>query len=535
MTNVSGAVDSVQLRALLTAYWRMSGRGATARALAARGGREAGHALLIACLLYGLLGAVTGAVLVGSGVLLFGFVLHAFTLVVVGMALTVESGDVLFSRVESEVLGPRPVTPATLLLGKTLHLYAFGLVLALSVNAVPIVLAAWVKGARPWFFLAHLLAVALQMAFTCAAVVFVYGVVARLVGRQRFETVATWAQVGMSVVFVLGMQLAPQVVSRFEGAALPSAVLSFTPPGWFAALGASLGGAGSSALLLPAATGVGATVVLAWYAVRKLSAGYSDRLSALGETTVFRSRPARIRTARRSGALVRLWLADPVERAAFSLASAYMARDRETKQRLYPSLAGLLVVPLMSLAGSRKGPFGATFFGLFGMGMAGLLAVSVVEILRVSSRTEAADLFAVAPLATTAGLFHGTRKAALAWATLPSVLAMAALVLFLFPGGAESLLAAIPLVLAIPTLSLVSGLAGDYRPLASAVVRGEVGGQATSLAFGGMLVMTALAAVGYFSFRSGFLLPVIAVELPLLAALHALALRSIRSRPFPEV
>lgn len=533
MTSGAGAVDRGQLRALLVAYWRMTRRGRAAGALVARDARTFGSALPLACGLYGAMGALMGVILVRlSDAVLFGFVMHAFTVFGAGMALTVESGDILFSRVENDVLGHRPVAPATLLVAKGLHLFAFGLLLAGSINAVPAFIGLGLKGARPWFPVAHLLATAGQTAFLCAAVVFVYGVVARLVGRERFESASTWAQVGTSVLFVLGYQLVPQVLTRLEGALLPPLLLFLTPPGWFAALGAILGGAATRELLPAAAAGILVTSALAWAAIRRLSAGYVERLASLDEAPIRPKGPVPSAVGRRRpSAVVSLWVRDPVERAAFSLAAAYLGRDRETKQRLYPSLASLLVVPVMAYLSPKLGD---PVFALFGLGMVALLSVSVVETLRVSSQHAAADVFRAAPLRSAGSLFLGVRKAALFYVALPAGLVMAALIAVTFRGGREGLIAGIPLVLSIPTISLIPGVLGDYVPLARPVVHGEIASQNMIVMFGGMLAMGAFAVAGFLAFRANLVLPVAAGETVILLAVHTAALKTIRSRPFPE-
>jgi hypothetical protein len=236
---------------------------------------------------------------------------------------------------------------------------------------------------------------------------------------------------------------------------------------------------------------------------------------------------------RRLNAVARAWTRDPVERAAFVLASAYMGRDRETKQRLYPSLAGILVVPVMALVNPARGSMGGPFFSLLGLAMVAMLSLSVVETLRLSTQPAAADVFRAAPLRSAGALFHGVRKAALLYVALPAGLAMSALAGLTFRGGREGLVAGIPLLLAIPTLSLVPGTLGDYVPLSKPPVRGEAGSASVALMFGGMLAMGALGVVGFFAQRANVILPVAAAETVLLAAAHAAALKVIRSRPFP--
>jgi hypothetical protein len=535
MTSGAGSVDRDQLRALLIAYWRIMRRGRAAGMLASRGGSGRGSALPILLVLYGALGALIGAALVETAdAVLYGFALHAFTVFVCGMALTLESGEILFSRVEKDVLGHRPVAPATLLLAKGIHLFAFGLLLAGSVNAIPAFIGLGLKGARPWFPVAHLAAVAGQTAFVCAAVVFVYGAIARFVGRERFEAVATWAQIGASVMFVVGYQLVPHLFSRLgTGTSVPPLLILSTPPGWFAAVGAILAGAGAPALLPASAVGLVLTSTLAWVAVRSLSAGYAERLASIDEGSPRRNAAARVPAAiRRFDAGVRFWLRDPVERAAFSLAAAYMSRDREMKQRLYPSLAGFLVIPLMGIVSPARGPR-VPILALASLAMLAVVAVSALETLRVSSQHAAADVFRAAPLESAWGLFQGVRKAVFVFVALPAGLVVTALVAFVIPGGRSDMIAGIPMILAIPTVSLLPGVVDTYVPLSRPVVHGEIAGQTAVLMFGGMILTGVLGVIGFFASRAGLIVPVVAGELAVLGLVHVAVSKAIRSRPFP--
>jgi hypothetical protein len=309
--------------------------------------------------------------------------------------------------------------------------------------------------------------------------------------------------------------------------------LLLTPPGWFAAFGAILGGAGSQALLPAAAAGILVTTALAWMAIRHLSAGYAERLRSLDEVKTRRRDAAGTPVGSRLDGVVRFWIRDPVERAAFGLAAAAMGRDRETKLRLYPSLAGILLVPIMAFLDSRHGSSGGRIFGLLGLGMVALLSVTVVETLRVSSQHAAADVFRMAPLESACGLFHGVRKAALFYVALPAGLAMATLIAFTFRGGRDGLVAGIPMILAIPTISLLPGVLGDYVPLSRPAVQGEIGSQAAVLMFGGMLVMGVLGVIGFLASRANLVVPVAAGELAILGLVHVAASKAIRSRPFP--
>jgi hypothetical protein len=95
----------------------------------------------------------------------------------------------------------------------------------------------------------------------------------------------------------------------------------------------------------------------------------------------------------------------------------------------------------------------------------------------------------------------------------------------------ETLLIILPALAAVPTLSLLNGLAGDYLPLS---VPPEVGRQgATHLTFMmvGALVSGAISGVAMAALRFGWFWPLLAGEIVVLAAVHAVLLTGIRARP----
>src|SRR6185436_15257764 len=104
------SIDREQLRALLKCYWRLSTRGRVARAMG-RGGKPRG--LIFVIVMYLIVGFMSGMIAFTSQIDLFTFtiIIHAMTFFVVGMAVTSESGDILFNASESDVLVHRPIHP----------------------------------------------------------------------------------------------------------------------------------------------------------------------------------------------------------------------------------------------------------------------------------------------------------------------------------------------------------------------------------------------------------------------------------------
>src|SRR2546422_10128266 len=171
MTNApeTFSIDREQLRALLKCYWRLSTRGRVARAMG-RGGKP--RSLIFVLVMYLVVGFMT-SMIAFSHVDLFTFtiIVHAMTFFVVGMAVTSESGDILFNANESDVLVHRPIHPRTLLLAKSINLIGFTLILAGALNLFPTFFGLAASGARFWFPIVHLGSMILLCVFCAAAVV----------------------------------------------------------------------------------------------------------------------------------------------------------------------------------------------------------------------------------------------------------------------------------------------------------------------------------------------------------------------------
>src|SRR5262245_49655524 len=120
-----------------------------------RGGRRRG--LLFVIVMYILVGLMTGFVVLSTQLDVFTYTImvHSMTFFVVGMAVTSESGDILFNTNESDVLVHRPIHPRTLLLAKSINLIAFTLILAGALNLFPMLLG--LAARRCWFPVTHLL------------------------------------------------------------------------------------------------------------------------------------------------------------------------------------------------------------------------------------------------------------------------------------------------------------------------------------------------------------------------------------------
>jgi hypothetical protein len=410
------------------------------------------------------------------------------------------------------------------------------LVLGLALNLVPTVTGLFTRGARPWFPLAHLVSLVVLAVFTAAAAVFIYALLARLVSRRTFDTIASWTQVAISVLLVFSYQMVPRLMDRLEGFRIEAAhpaLLAF-PPSWFAALTMVLMGESTGPRMLGMAVfAVALTAALAWAANRYLATGFARQVAALAEASVREPGPrARARRAARGGAgtragsLLRGLVPDPVERGAFRLACAYLTRDRDMRMRIYPSLAMVVVFPVIAILdpgrSSRLGAIMAVF-------MAGTLPATTMMTLKMSPQYLAAEVFRYAPLHGTAPLFHGVRKATLLFLTVPAALISGAILWFGLPDR-NVLLTALPALMAIPTLSLLDGLVGDYLPLSIAPTSGRQSAIGVIVMMIGFVSLAGLAGIAALAQARGWLWHMMAGEALVLAIVHPLLLRVIRGR-----
>ena len=105
----------------------------------------------------------------------FSLIVDSMTLFFVVMTAAAESGDILFSTAEADVLMHRPVEPKTLLLAKSLNLLALMMLLAGALNFFPTIFALATAGSRWWYPLVHLVSLTMLCACCASAVVWRMG------------------------------------------------------------------------------------------------------------------------------------------------------------------------------------------------------------------------------------------------------------------------------------------------------------------------------------------------------------------------
>jgi len=243
---------------------------------------------------------------------------------------------------------------------------------------------------------------------------------------------------------------------------------------------------------------------------------------------------AAARPSRRSwNPIAALWLRDPVERGAYRLASAYMRRDREVRLRLYPQLGMFVMFVVMQL--SERNAERVPLMPLMMLAFAGAVPLTAIEALRMSSHHAAADLFHCAPIPSASSLFQGVRKATIVCVQAPLAAIAVAMIVIAARGDRGSLELAVPMLVAMPTVSLLPGAFGAFLPLSQPPRRGQQSSRNFGVSIAMSLFMFAPLGLAYVARSFGVLWLFVAIEIAVLVVTHRWLERLIRNRPMRSV
>ena len=523
-------IDYRQMLTLLGVYLKQDLR--SGNAIARGGSREyvtSNWSLLVVVLIYVLMGLSIGVyVFTGMDVFIFSVVALSFTLFIVALAVVAESGNVIFSESETDIIAHLPAAPRTIFAAKVLNLFLFTLLLTVAINFFPLILGTWAAGSTALFLPAHAVSAFAVALFGTTFVVATYGLLMRYVSRQRFDNIVAYCQVGLALLFILGFQLLPRVMDFRHAPTTASFHWYFVayPPAWYSGLEMLLMGRFSAGWAALAGIGVVALALLVMPALRKVGSGYSSFISQLVQAPVGIGRARKLpraapgsAEAERSyfGRLTKLFLRRPAERAVFDLVTAYLRRNREIKVRLYPSLAYFIVFPVMALVteglpdpflGQRTG-----FYSTIGAMMVCFVTLSAVEALIFSEHYQAGYILRVAPIETLGDVHRALRKAVACFVVAPGFVMLFLFYATLWRSPVHSVLFLAPWALLTPPAMLLPFLRREVVPLSRKYQKGQQSARNLTALFvsiigaGGVGVLQTSAISGripYWLFISGF-------------------------------
>lgn len=513
-------INPRHLKALLTVYFKQDFR--SSKSFLQNSAKEyatSNLALLSMLGMYMFVGFTTAIfAFTRPDIFIYSLIASSVTLFIVALAVVTESGNVIFNETEPDIIGHLPVSSRTLFAAKVLNIFFFTLLLTIAANLLPVIAGVFVRGSGLLFLLAHSLSATLSALFATMLVLTSYGLLMRFVGKERFNNFIAYAQTGFSIFLILGYQVMPRLVERYELQANPAnhKYLLLYPPAWFTGVTLVIMGRVDWLSLSFAALALLSLLLVSFVGLRKVAAGYTAFASQLAYDMNTRpgktARPAAVsQTAKQkpdtrpafSSTLKAFFLRSPMERAVFDLVATYLKRDREIKVRLYPSFAYLIMFPLIGLVtGGLADPFVNKEFminTIIGAAMIPFVASVSAEAVLFSEHYQAAYIFRAAPVANLGDIHKGLRKAAQVYIALPGALILLVLYTLLWRNFLHAFLLILPWLILTPAIMMFTFIRREFLPLSRKYQKGQQSARSMLIFILSFFCIVVMSAVQNFS------------------------------------
>ncbi|MFQ6113637.1 MAG: hypothetical protein ACE5NG_06050, partial [bacterium] len=277
-------VDYAQWSALTKASIRKDFR-ESSLSTTLRHGRSGGRIFFTLVFFYFITGLIfVPIVLDNQDVFFTGTLLISYTMFMIGGLILVEYSTVVISPDDYSVLGYRPISSKTFFFVRLTNILFYILTFT-TVLALPATVAFFFTlGFNPTLGVAAFLSVLLANIATAMTMVLLYTFILKKVSLNRLQNLLAFFQVGLAFLIYSSFFIIPRLVgnSVVQTSEMSSSLwLKFLPSAWFSSyLTISLGEPMPSDWLL-AAISILMTVALAYFALSKVSMGYSESLAAV--------------------------------------------------------------------------------------------------------------------------------------------------------------------------------------------------------------------------------------------------------------
>ncbi|TAD92447.1 MAG: hypothetical protein EAY75_02605 [Bacteroidetes bacterium] len=341
--------------------------------------------------------------------------------------------QVLIDVRDNQIILPKPVSDRTVVTARILHIgiHMSKLMLPMALPALILV------GIRvgPVSVIALLLCVLMATVFSLFLINAMYLLILKFSSPQKFKQIITYLQIGFAILFYGGFQLLPRLVEKDSIGTLALGNVYghiLLPPYWFAAFFGLLNGimpvswVGWAAAILAVLAPVAGIVLV----VRFFAPLFNQKLSLLSGDSPSTSKPVEA-NAKASGKKANYWaqwITRPgAERMGFLFCQKMMARSREFKLKVYPSIGYVVVLVLAQILRQKNFSFdnleyqtqpGNMFFIMYAPFLVSLGAIGQINN---TNHFKASWLFNITPLSHPGAVLCGTIKAILVGFLLPCV------------------------------------------------------------------------------------------------------------------
>ncbi len=336
--------------------------------------------------------------------------------------------SVLIDVRDNYIIMPKPVSDRTMLLARLLHIFIHICKLVVPMLLPGLIYMGIHYGIAGWLLL--LFSGLLTVIFSIFLVNSVYIIILRITKPEKFKNIISYIQIAFAVVLYASIQLLPRMIGKVENFDFHfsnSSWLIFLPTYWFAAAwnvtynlqGTPLeNSAAICAWLLP--------FFCLWIVIRFLAPSFNKKLSLISNTAndAAPATSATHKTIRKTNfsASVAKFITKPgAERMGFLFTWYMMARSRDFKMKVYPSIGYLIVyialfsfnAKHLSLRDIQEQTTQGRVVIITALYFSSLLLSMAVTQLVYSEKYKAAWLYFITPVNVPGEIINGAVKAAI--------------------------------------------------------------------------------------------------------------------------
>ena len=351
-------------------------------------------------------------------------VYYGMFIIMLCMLLVSDFTSVLIDVRDNQIILPKPVNDRTFIVSRLLHVFLHVCKLVFPMLAPGMIYLAF--DSNPAASLLLLFLAVFATLFSVFLINAVYIAILRVTTPERFKSIISYVQIGFAILIYASSQLLPRFeetvdVAEFTLADKPCMIL--VPPYWFAAAFDTVFSGSSKWFQLAAALLAVAVPLLSIYLVVKyLAPAFNQKLAMIagseGPVTKTVASQGTQGKSSLSETLARWLTKSGGEQTGFLFTWKMMARSREFKVRVYPSIGYLIVMMVVALFRSRGGAgaesdFFSGFKVIAPVYFINIILIAAVGQIAYSDKHKAAWMFFISPLERPGPIISGALKATL--------------------------------------------------------------------------------------------------------------------------
>lgn len=344
---------------------------------------------------------------------------------------------VLFDTRDNQIIHTKPIDDKTLIAARILHILIYTMKIVLPISLPGLIAIIVNQGFRS--IVPFIIMTTMSTIFCVIVINILYILIMRVSSTQKFQSIITNMQVGMTILVFGVYQLLPRIYEMNESKEIDFQALAwkmFIPPYWFAEVTDFLTTFNNSptkisSLLLTFLSIIFGFIVM----VKYLAPAFNKRIMSLSNN----SDNKKIQNPEVKSNLsyfqiiskfASLYLKNQQEKSAFHFVSKMMLRSRDFRLRFLPSIGYMIVFVFIFLISSLKSGnstiHGTDFFGKFPIlimiYMTSIVPITAYSQMKYSEKFKASWIYYVTPNAKPGLIFSGTIKSILTVYYLPIVI-----------------------------------------------------------------------------------------------------------------